>query len=466
MRIYSDFFREDEFVKAFEILKILKQYGKAYIVGGAVRDILLSIRPKDIDIATNVPVEKIKELFTTYEAGTNEKFGVILVRYKEETFEVCAFRKDGAYTDGRRPDEVIFTQDFKEEASRRDFTINAMALNIFDFDGEIIDYFGGIEDLNNKIIRCVGNPYDRFNEDKLRMLRAIRFANKLDFKLDPDLFQAIKDMSSLIKEISAERIYDELKKMGNGRGCVFADAIVLLKKTGLLEQILPEINALENLEHNPEYHPESLDVLGHTIEALKYNTIGDYVINFAILFHDIGKLTTQSQNADFTYSYNGHAEAGVPIFEEISYRLKMDNDTREAIAFAIENHMKIHHIQEMRPNKIIKLLQDKNFDIFFRVAECDTLARGTKESFDEFKEKADFLYKFKDKYIDRILDTENIADKMKKIVNGNLIMSVKGLTKGSSQVGKWQEETIDWIVKNNIDLENIAEIRHFISTLK
>lgn len=239
--------------KAMEIIAILSKHGKAYIVGGAVRDIVLGKEPDDIDIATNVPMEKIEELFPTHDIGKNKDFGIVVAEYKGESFEIAQFRKDGTYSDGRRPDKIEIVPDFKDDAARRDFTINAMGL---DSEGNIIDYFDGMKDIKDKVLRTVGNPSERFGEDYLRMLRAIRFSSRLGFKLDDKTAKAIKDGSENINKIAGERIKKEFVKMAEQDGSKFADAIVELDNVGLLDKILPEIVKLKEFKHNVKFHPE------------------------------------------------------------------------------------------------------------------------------------------------------------------------------------------------------------------
>ena len=251
---FSEYQHKNPYLKkAVEVLKILEEHGKAYIVGGAVRDIVLGKDFDDVDIATNVPMDKIEELFPTHDIGANKDFGVVVIEYKGENIEVAQFRSDGTYTDGRRPDKIEIVPDFKDDASRRDFTINSLGL---DSDGNIIDYFDGMKDIKNKVLRTVGNPSDRFGEDYLRMLRAIRFSTRLGFKLDPETKKAIKNGSANINDIAGERIQKEIVKMAKQEGTKFADAIVELDETGLLDEILPEIVKLKEFKHNLKFHPE------------------------------------------------------------------------------------------------------------------------------------------------------------------------------------------------------------------
>lgn len=249
--------RNPELKTAIKIMKKLKKYGQVYIVGGAVRDIVLGENPDDIDIATNAPIEKIQKEFRTHDIGRSKDFGIVVINQGGFQYEIAQFRKDGTYTDGRRPDEVVINVPFEEDAGRRDFTINAMGI---DANGNIIDYFDGQGDIKNKVIKTVGDPEQRFGEDSLRLLRAVRFASRLGFKIDPATSKAMKKLSPKIKKVSWERISKELMKMAAQSGDKFANALIILEQVGLLEHILPEITKMHGFKHTPETHPEGLYV--------------------------------------------------------------------------------------------------------------------------------------------------------------------------------------------------------------
>lgn len=442
---------------AKKILKKLNQYGEAYIVGGAVRDYILGRECDDIDIATNVPIDKIEELFETHDIGKNKDFGVSVIKYNNKIYEIANFRKDGVYTDGRRPDSVEITSSFEEDVLRRDFTINGLGLNIFDYVVDyVVDYVDGQKDIRNKIIKCIGNPRERFQEDYLRMLRAIRFSSTLNFNIDPDTLTAIIDYSHKIDFISKERIQKELWKMASQYGKKFAKAIELLKATGLLEYILPEIDCMDQYEHNPKYHPEG-NVFEHTIAALKEYDGNNPLVNLSILFHDIGKPVTRTYESD-EVRYHGHAYDGVKVAENICNRLKFSNDIKDTILYCVENHMKFHKFFEMKDSKITKLITNKNWETLYIVGYADDACRGF--NVDEFWNKiAIRVIKLFDKFIDN-----KEFEKIKKTVNGNLIMSITDLEQGP-EIGTIQKSTIDWIIDNNIDLTNISLISNYIQEI-
>jgi len=444
-----------------EILKKLEKYGKAYIVGGAVRDIISGEKePDDIDISTNVPMEKIESMFDTHDIGANKDFGIVVIKYKSESYEIAQFRRDGTYTDGRRPDKIEVLASFKGDAERRDFTINAMAV---DSKGNIIDYFDGTKDIKNKLLKTVGDPDKRFSEDYLRMLRAVRFSSRLGMDIDPDTASAIKRSSINIKKISPERISKELLKMAKQKGTKFADAIVQLDKVGLLQHILPEIYKMKEFEHEKEHHPEG-GVYDHTLSALRANDSDDYILNLAILFHDIGKVNTKTITPEGRIQYLLHAREGADMIDDISARLKLTNNTRDAIKFSALNHMKIHELTKMSNNKIIKLMNDPHWDTLLAVGQMDAKARGElfkKAEWDAIKLKIDQItkrYESDDKNIDALTN-------IRKVVNGDLVMKIKKITKPSKKVGDYISATVEWIVNNNIDVKNVKKIERFIKEL-
>ncbi len=437
--------------KAVEVLKILDKYGKSYIVGGAVRDIVLGKDFDDVDIATSTPMSKIEELFPTHDIGKNKEFGIVVIEYKGENMEICQFRADGKYLDGRRPESIKIVPDFKDDAARRDFTINSLGL---DSDGNIIDHFDGMKDIKNKVLRTVGNPLDRFSEDYLRMLRAVRFATRLGFKLDPETKDAIKKGSANINNIAAERIQKEFVKMAEQQGTKFADAIVELDDTGLLDKILPEIVKLKEFKHDVKYHPEG-GVWEHTLAALRANDVKDPIINLSVLLHDIGKQKTHSEGDH----YFGHAEEGKQFVEEIAERLKLDTKTKEAILYAVLNHMKIHDFLELSNSTVIQLMDSPYWEVLKATAEADSRARG--EIFDD-KEWA--------KIIERIAKmAEGAANRkqieaIKKVVNGRWIMELKKIKPGP-EIGRIINKTVEWIQNNDIDITNTDKIKEYILSL-
>ena len=311
------------------IIKTLQHYGyEAYIVGGCVRDAVLGKEPADWDITTSAKPLQIKSIFQKT-VDTGLKHGTVTVLMEKEPFEVTTYRIDGEYEDHRRPNEVTFTTNLREDLMRRDFTINAMAYN--DKDG-LVDLFGGMEDLEKKLIRCVGNSDDRFDEDALRMLRAVRFAAQLGFEIEEPTMDAIRRKYGFLKDISAERIQVELTKL------LVSDHPEKIKtayELGMTSIFLPEFDAMMNTPQNNPHH--RYNVGDHTVEALK-RIDADTVLRLATLLHDVGKPDTRSTDAEGIDHFYEHYKKSGEKSEEILRRLKYDNHTIKSVRHLIEWH--------------------------------------------------------------------------------------------------------------------------------
>ncbi len=436
-----------------DLLKDIERIGgansQAYIVGGAIRDIITGEKePDDIDIATNVSINELEKHFKTFNIGANKNFGIIVINKGGFSFEVATFRSDGTYTDGRRPDTIEIVSDFSKDAERRDFTINAMGV---DKDGNIIDYFDGYGDIKNKVIRTVGDPNKRFGEDYLRMLRAVRFSSRMGFKIDPETMKAIKSNSANIKGQAVERIVNELMKMASQNGSKFADAIITLKETDLLQYILPEVDEMENLEHHPDHHPEG-NVMLHSLSALRVADSNDPLVNLSILLHDVGKLTSKQEGDDGYPKYHGHAGEGVQHIENIAKRLKLDNYTKNCLIFCTENHMKMHDLDEIKPSKIMNLMENPYWDILLQVAEADTKSRMHKHDPAHWKKMLDIIDNIKQRF-----KNKKATDVIKTVVNGKHIMDILNIPP-SKKLGIIIKDVTDWVLDNNININNIEMI--------
>lgn len=384
---------------AAEIIKVLEQHGfEAYAVGGCVRDSILGQTPADWDITTSARPEQVKALFPrTIDTGL--KHGTVTVMIDKTGYEVTTYRIDGDYEDHRRPNEVTFTNSLREDLMRRDFTINAMAYN--DQQG-IVDYFGGIEDLKKGIIRCVGNPEDRFDEDALRMLRAIRFAGKLDFSIDPATRKAITAKRQFLSNVSAERIQMELLKlMISDHPDYLRDAY----ETGLTAIFLPEFDQMMQTTQNNPHHQYSVGE--HTLHALTYLDANP-VLRLAILFHDIGKPAAKTTDANGIDHFYHHDEISTEMAAKIMKRLKFDNKTISMVTTLIRNHdtrfrdprgtgkrqvRRVMH--KVGPNLFPYLLQIMEADIraqssYLQKEKLSTLAE-TKVAYDEILAASDCL---------------------------------------------------------------------------
>lgn len=340
--------------RAYEITRTLKAKGYlAYFAGGSVRDFLRGEIPKDYDIATTASPEEIEKLFPKTLA-IGKQFGVILVIQEGKPFEVATFRQEGPYRDGRHPSEVTFTTP-EEDARRRDFTVNGLFYD--PFDQKVIDYVGGRKDISRRVIRAIGEPQTRFEEDKLRLLRAVRFAANLGFAIEGKTWSCIQRLASAIHQVSAERIRDELIKTftrpGAGRG------LELLSESGLLKEILPEVEAMKGVKQPPEFHPEG-DVFIHTRMLMERLKNPSAVLAFAALLHDVGKPPT-FQVREGRIRFYEHSRIGSEMAGKILRRLRFSNDEVEAVATCVDNHMKFANVKQMREGKLKRFLTQPTF---------------------------------------------------------------------------------------------------------
>ena len=352
---------------AVSIVQELRAHGYvAYFAGGCVRDALRGVPPKDIDIATSARPEEIQELFSrTIPVGV--QFGVVRVLLGEMEFEVATFRSDGVYLDGRHPIDIRFATP-EQDAFRRDFTINGM---FYDPLAErVIDYVGGREDLSGKLVRAIGNPSERLTEDRLRMLRAIRFASTLTFDIESATWSAVKAAAQKILIVSPERIRDELLKiLVNSYRLRGFD---LLDKSGLLAVILPEIEALKGCNQPEQFHPEG-DVFVHTrlmLSLLAPNASAQQVL--AVLLHDIGKPATRSFDPiDQRIRFNGHDKIGAEMTEGVMTRLRFSRQEIDLVVEAVRNHMIFKDVQQMRPAKLRRFMARPHFGIELELHRVD-----------------------------------------------------------------------------------------------
>ncbi|HAU07625.1 MAG: hypothetical protein UW46_C0002G0029 [Candidatus Yanofskybacteria bacterium GW2011_GWF1_44_227] len=401
------------------ILKNLEDSGfEAYAVGGCVRDLSLDKKPKDWDITTNAKPEQIQELFP--EHFYENSFGTVTVKTEAEDpslreIQITPYRVEGKYTDKRHPEEVEFVTKLEDDLSRRDFTVNAMAINKA---GEIKDAFGGKEDLKNKLIRTVGKPEERFGEDALRILRAARFAAVLGFDINTATSRAMKENSEWLRAISKERIRDEFIKIINSENAYHG--ILLLEDLGLLEYITPElrqgINVGQNLHH-------IYTVWEHNLLALKYATEKNYSleIRLASLFHDIGK--PQTKNGDGKYStFYGHDIVGAKITAKLMERLKFSKDITEKVVRLVRYHLFYYNVGEVTESSVRRLLVNvgpENIEDLIKVREADRIGSGRPKA---------VPYKLRHlKYLIDKVSNDPISAKMLK-VNGQDIMKELGIS--------------------------------------
>ena len=355
--------------KAKHIIETIQRAGfEAYIVGGCVRDSLLGREPEDWDITTSAKPWQIKEMFDrTIDTGIQH--GTVTVMLDKEGFEVTTYRIDGKYEDGRHPREVIFTPSLIEDLKRRDFTINAMAYNE---EGGLIDVFGGLRDMEEKTIRCVGDPKERFSEDALRIMRAIRFSAQLGYGIEKRTKEAIRVMSPALKGISAERIQVELVKLIISP---HPDYLREAYETGITKVILPEFDQAMDTPQNHPHH--KYNVGEHTLAAL-IQTEPDRILRLSVLLHDIGKPSTLSTDEKGVNHFYGHASVGAQMAEKILKRLRFDNDTISQVSKVVRYH---DYGNEWDPDMrmvrraVNKIGQDV-FPLLFPIKRADILAQS------------------------------------------------------------------------------------------
>jgi poly(A) polymerase len=359
---------------AERICRTLREAGhQAYLVGGCVRDILLEREPADYDVATDARPEQVQKLFP-HSLAVGAKFGVIVVTGDSASdpgleVEVATFRFDVGYSDGRHPDRVVYSDSPEQDAQRRDFTINALLLDPESH--EVMDFVGGRDDLRAGIIRAIGRPQDRFSEDKLRMVRGVRFAARFRYAIEASTFTAIVNCASQIHEVSAERLRDELTKIlteGAARR-----GFELLDETRLLPELLPEIARMKGVEQPPQFHPEG-DVWTHTLMMLEGLRAGCApTLAWGVLLHDVGKppTFTPPSGPGGRIRFDEHVEVGTRMAEEICHRLRFSNDDTAQIAALVANHLRFKDVPQMKPSTLKRFVRLDRFDEHLELHRLD-----------------------------------------------------------------------------------------------
>ena len=365
---------------AGEIVRRLQTAGfAAFWVGGCVRDFLLGREPQDYDIATDARPEQIEKLFKRT-IGVGRKFGVMVVVEDGHQFQVATFRAEADYMDGRHPEQVTFS-DAQADARRRDFTVNGLFYD--PIVEKLHDWVGGEKDLRAKIIRTIGSPDERFAEDHLRLLRAVRFAAQLDFEIEPQTFVALKANAPKIGNISAERIRDELIKLFSPPHA--ARGLVLLRDSGLLEPILPELAAAISCEQSPDFHPEG-SVFEHIrlmLEKLPPNTPSS--LPWAVILHDIGKpVTAEHDPQTGAIHFYEHEKTGAVMAERILQRLRFPKKQIEEIVACVRQHMQFKDVKQMRKATLRRLLMRETFPLELELHRLDCLGSHGKLDHYEF----------------------------------------------------------------------------------
>jgi poly(A) polymerase len=357
---------------ANSICETLRRNGhQALLCGGCVRDLILGREPADYDVATDATPERVISLFPE-SVAVGAQFGVVLIPRDALKLEVATFRSDVGYSDGRHPDSVVYSSTPREDVQRRDFTINGLLMR--PETGEVLDYVGGQADLKAGLIRAIGDPDRRFAEDKLRLMRAVRFASRFGFAIEPATFAAIRRRAHEVTSVSAERLRDELTKLlteGAARR-----GLELLDETGLLAAVLPEIAAMKGIEQPPEFHPEG-DVWIHTRMMIEMLPAGcSSTLAWGVLLHDVGKPPTfrsASETGD-RIRFDGHVNVGVRMAEDICRRLRFSNEDMDQVLALVANHMRFKDVEQMRASTLKRFLRLPRFAEHLELHRLDCLS--------------------------------------------------------------------------------------------
>ncbi len=440
------------------IIDILMKNGyEAYAVGGCVRDSILGRKPEDWDITTSAKPEQVKALFH-HTIDTGIQHGTVTIMLDKEGFEVTTYRIDGEYKDNRHPQNIEFTSNLKEDLKRRDFTINAMAYNSKD---GLVDIFGGIEDLEEKIIRCVGNPKDRFSEDALRMLRAVRFAGQLGFSMEEKTKEAIIEMAPTLKNISAERIRTEMDKLLMAK---HPELIKAASETGICKVVLPEFDRMLAQEQNNPHHIYTVGE--HALKAVmilneEYRNSCSYdkklhsVLAWTMLLHDVGKPDCYTVDEKGIGHFHGHDEKGVEIAREVLKRLKFDNYTIDTATRLIKWHDYKFHLKESSVRKAVNKIGTDIVELLFIVQRLDILAQNP----DTHKEKLEKLEQVKLLY-------EEIKKKQQFLTLKDLAVNGTDLMEAGFEKGKKLGQILEFLLEKVLEEPSLNEKETLLSLAK
>ena len=456
--------------QVIEVLQKIEEQGfEAYIVGGCVRDLFMDRMPKDWDITTNAKPEEVQEIFP--DSFYENEFGTVGVKVEKfapngnpdrehDVVEVTTFRIESKYSDKRRPDEVKFAETLEDDLGRRDFTMNALALRVHNSDFDVIDLFGGKKDIENKIIRTVGDPAARFDEDALRMMRAIRFHSELGFEIEKNTLEAIQKYHANMKHISLERIKDELTKIILSDNP--AEGVEMLQQTGLLEYVIPELEKGVGVAQN-RHHIHT--IYTHCVLALKFCPSKKLEVRLASLLHDIAKPQTKRGEGEFATFYN-HDHVGARVSRKILERLRFSNDVIEKVALLIDNHMFYYNPEEVGDASVRRLIKKvglENMKDLIDVRIADRLGSGTPKAKPYKLRHLEFM-------IDK-LSQDAVSVKMLKI-NGNDLMQELNFQPGpkiGAVLDVLLSEVIEDASKNEretllarakeLELEDLAKLR-------
>ena len=422
------------------ISELEKKGFEAWAVGGCIRDSVLNRKPGDWDITTNAKPAEVKSIFKRT-VDTGIQHGTVTVLIKDKSFEVTTYRLDGKYEDSRHPSEVTFTTDLVEDLKRRDFTINAMAYNSR---AGLVDAFGGVEDIKKRLIRAVGSPEERFKEDALRIMRAVRFSASLDFDIEEKTFEAIKKETGNLKKISAERIREELVKL---IASSHPEKLLTLSECGITSVILPEFDRELATEQNNQHHQYSVGI--HTIEAMKYSVTFDdeltyddrVVLRLTMLLHDMGKPALKTTDEDGVDHFKGHSAESVRLAGDILKRLKFDNATINKVSRLVKYH---DHRKESSPANVRRTIVAVGKDLmplWFKVRRCDVMGQSTYIREEKLKEIDSF-----EKVYRQVLRDGDCLSIAELKLNGNDLME-NGVPAGR-KVGQTLSAMLDAVLED------------------
>lgn len=435
----------------FDLLEKLDNHGyKSYIVGGCLRDILLGIRPNDFDITTNARPSQVKEVFREYKIfDYGIKYGTITVEYRDRLYEITTFRSEGTYSDNRRPDRVLFLDSIDEDLARRDFTINAMAM---DKSYNIYDPFNGIRDLKNKIIRACGDANKRIEEDALRILRAIRFATRFKFYLDEELFDAISLNRNLLKNIARERIFSEICKIITYDNPSYG--FLLMEETGILDILFPSLRKTVGFDQKTPWHDRNL--FDHLLCVMD-NVPNDLSLRFAAIFHDIAKPLTLKIDGDGTGHFLGHDALGATMAEDILKYYKAPKALIEKVSILIKEHMKVQEVMTDKAlRRQIKRVGRENILDLYELLYADCVCT-------RYDQDGSFILNRK-KRIEELLDEKEMKKEKFLEINGYDLIELGFHGKIIGQILKYAENLVlsdTSLNKKEILLEKIKN--NFIS---
>lgn len=411
----------------------------AYVVGGGVRDRLMGKIPLDTDITTSATPWQVKQVFCDYKViETGIKHGTVTVLIDKQPIEITTFRTDGEYKDNRHPENVRYAEKVEDDLSRRDFTVNAIAYNSTD---GLVDLFGGKEDIKNKIIKCVGDPQKRFSEDALRVMRAVRFAATLDFEIEENTAKAMREKAHLLKNVSAERIMLELKKLLCGK----AAGRVLQKYSFVISQIIPELSdSIGFLQHNPHH---IYDVYTHTAKVVDAVESVDYM-RLAALLHDVGKPACFTLDNNGIGHFKGHAKLSAKMARDILCRLKTDKFTRERVCLLIEHHNDDIEDNPKQLSRLLRLMEKEALFELLALRDADNSAKAENET-----KNFELTAKIR-KTINRLIKEQACIDIKQLDIDGGELIAL-GVPKGE-QIGKMLEELLDAVTDGKLENKKTA----------